>query len=309
MIPIFPKNLSKGSRIAVVSPAGSVEYDDVLQTKKLIESEGYEVVFGSHCFGKYEMGYSYSGTVQERVSDLNWAFQDSEIDAVWASRGGYGCQQLLSYLDFSVFKKNPKWYIGYSDNTVIQSFLLKEGIASIHGQTLKTSSFGIDENSFSKIFQILKGEKYHYTIEKYSFNKVGKSEGILVGGNLALIYALLGTPYRYDFQDKILFIEEIGEHFYALDRMLTSLELAGVFSQIKGLIIGGMIMMGDEKNPNYNHSFDDLAYEIIFQKIQPYDFPVLFTFPNGHIYSNYPLIIGGKVELSVSENFSELKLI
>lgn len=309
MTSLFLKKLSKGSRIAIVSPAGSVEYDDVLKTKKLIESEGYEVVFGSHCFGKYEIGYSYSGTIQERIFDLNWAFQDSEIDAVWASRGGYGCQQLLPYLDSSIFKKNPKWYIGYSDNTVIQSFLLKEGIASIHGQTLKTSSFGVDKKSFSKIFQILRGEKLCYNIESSVFNQFGKAEGVLIGGNLSLIYALLGTSYRYYFQDKILFIEEIGEHFYALDRMLTSLQLAGVFSQIKGLVVGGMTMMEDKKNLNYSHSFDDLAYQIIFQKIKNYDFPMLFSFPNGHIHSNFPLIIGGKIELSVSENFSQLKFI
>lgn len=299
---IFPKSLKKGDKIAIISPAGNVEKSQLLSTLSLIEEKGYQPVLGKYTFGKFENGYNYSGTEKERLHDLNWALNDDDISAIWASRGGYGCQHLVKDLKLSKFKKNPKWYIGYSDNTVIQSYLLKKGYASIHGQTIKTAGFGVSEESYEDTFNILSGKKLKYQIKSHSLNRKGNTAGQLVGGNLALIYALLGTPYGFDFQDKILFIEDIGENFYALDRMLMSLDLAGVFKKIKGLVVGGMTLMGNEKeNNNYEASFDETAYEIISQRIKDYDFPVLFGFPNGHIYDNRPLIIGADVKLKISK--------
>ena len=304
---IFPKSLEKGDKIAIISPAGSVEKPQLENTLKIIQSKGYEPVFGAHVFGKFANGYNYSGTEKERISDLNWALNDPEISAIWASRGGYGCQHLLKDLKLSGFKKNPKWYIGYSDNTVIQSYLLKNNFASIHGQTIKTASFGVSEEGYENIFKILENKKLKYSVEKNPFNKYGTAEGELVGGNLALIYALLGTKYSFDFKDNILFIEDIGENFYALDRMIMSLELAGVFKKIKGLIIGGMTNMGDEKeNKNYEESFDEFANQLISERIKSYNFPTIFGFPNGHIFDNRPLIIGGKVKMKVEEKVEVL---
>ena len=295
---IFPKSLKKGSKIALISPAGSVDPSQLEKGINLIISKGYEPVLGKHLYTKFSHGYNYAGTEKERISDMNWALNDDNISAIWASRGGYGCQHLLKHLRLSKFKKNPKWYIGYSDNTVVQSFLLKNNFASIHAQTIKTSSFGVTEESYDLIFDVLNGKSPKYSIEKKNFNKPGNAEGELVGGNLALIYALLGTSYSFNFQDKILFIEDIGEKYYALDRMLISLELAGVFRKIKGLIIGGMTNMGDEKeNKNYEESFDEFSYQIISDRIAKYDFPTIFGFPNGHIFDNRPLIIGGNVSI------------
>lgn len=295
---IFPKSLKKGDQIAIISPAGSVNESQLENGLKIIESKGYEPVLGKHLYNNYWNGYSYAGTEKERISDMNWAFNDEGISAIWTSRGGYGCQHLLRNLKLSKFRKNPKWYIGYSDNTVIQSYLIKNNFASIHGQTVKTSSFGVSEESYDLTFDILEGKLPKYSIEKSPFNKDGDVEGELVGGNLALIYALLGTPYSFNFKDKILFIEDIGENYYALDRMMISLDLAGVFRQIKGLIVGGMTNMGNEKdNKNYEESFDEFAYQIISERLKKYDFPTVFGFPNGHIYDNRPLIIGAKVTL------------
>ena len=295
---IFPKSLKKGSKIALISPAGSVDPSQLEKGINLIISKGYEPVLGKHLYTKFSHGYNYAGTEKERISDMNWALNDDNISAIWASRGGYGCQHLLKHLRLSKFKKNPKWYIGYSDNTVVQSFLLKNNFASIHAQTIKTSSFGVTEESYDLIFDVLNGKLPKYSIEKNNFNKPGNAEGELVGGNLALIYALLGTSYSFNFQDKILFIEDIGEKYYALDRMLISLELAGVFRKIKGLIIGGMTNMGDEKeNRNYEESFDKFSYQIISDRIAKYDFPTIFGFPNGHIFDNRPLIIGGNISI------------
>lgn len=295
---IFPKSLKKGNRIALISPAGSVDPSQLEKGINLIISKGYEPVLGKHLYTKFSHGYNYAGTEKERISDMNWALNDDNISAIWASRGGYGCQHLLKHLRLSKFNKNPKWYIGYSDNTVVQSFLLKNNFASIHAQTIKTSSFGVTEESYDLIFDVLNGKLPKYSIEKNNFNKPGNAEGELVGGNLALIYALLGTSYSFNFQDKILFIEDIGEKYYALDRMLISLELAGVFRKIKGLIIGGMTNMGDEKeNKNYEECFDEFSYQIISDRISKYSFPTIFGFPNGHIFDNRPLIIGGNVSI------------
>ena len=299
---IFPQSLKKGDKIALISPAGAVEESQLEKGIKLIESNGYEPVLGKHLYTKYSNGYNYAGTEKERISEMNWAFNNEEIGAIWASRGGYGCQHLLRHVQLSKFKKKPKWYIGYSDNTVVQSFLLKNNFASIHGQTIKTSSFGVTDESYDLIFDILKGKKPTYSIAQNELNKVGTTTGTLVGGNLALIYALLGTTYSFNFKDKILFIEDIGENFYALDRMLISLDLAGIFRNIKGLIVGGMTNMGDEKdNKSYEESFDQFAYKIISERVSKYDFPVAFGFPNGHIHDNRPLMIGANITMNVAE--------
>lgn len=300
--PIFPASLKKGDKIAVISPAGSVEESQLQNGLNLIRTRGYEPVLGKNLYTKFSKGYNYAGTEKERISDMNWALNDPEISAVWASRGGYGCQHLLGHLKLSDFRKNPKWYIGYSDNTVIQSYLLKNNFASIHAQTIKTSGFGVTPEGYDLTFDILKGKFPKYSIQNNSFNKSGTADGELVGGNLALIYALLGTKYSFDFKDKILFIEDIGEKFYALDRMIMSLELAGVFRKIKGLIVGGMTLMEDEKeNMNYEESFDEFSYKLIAERISQYDFPVIFGFPNGHIYDNRPLIIGATISMTVGK--------
>ena len=300
--PIFPASLKKGDKIAVISPAGSVEESQLQNGLNLIRTRGYEPVLGKNLYTKFSKGYNYAGTEKERISDMNWALNDPEISAIWASRGGYGCQHLMGHLKLSEFRKNPKWYIGYSDNTVIQSYLLKNNFASIHAQTIKTSGFGVTPEGYDLTFDILKGKFPKYSIQNNSFNKSGTADGELVGGNLALIYALLGTKYSFDFKDKILFIEDIGEKFYALDRMIMSLELAGVFRKIKGLIVGGMTLMEDEKeNMNYEESFDEFSYQLIAERISKYDFPVIFGFPNGHIYDNRPLIIGAKISMAVGK--------
>ncbi|HEX7869208.1 MAG TPA: LD-carboxypeptidase, partial [Chryseobacterium sp.] len=302
---IFPKPLKKGDKIAIISPAGSVEPTQLEKGIEMIKSKGYEPVLGENLYTKFSNGYNYAGTEEQRLKDMNWALNDPEISAIWASRGGYGCQHLIEGLNLKEFKKNPKWYIGYSDNTVIQSYLLKKGFASIHGQTIKTSSFGVTEESYDLLFDILKGKKPKYSLKSNQFNMQGNIEGELIGGNLALIYALLGTKYSFDFKDKILFIEDIGENFYALDRMIMSLELAGVFNKISGLIIGGMTNMGDEKeNKQYEESFDEFAYKLISDRISKYKFPTVFGFPNGHIKDNQPLIIGGDISLKIDKTVS-----
>lgn len=302
---LFPPSLKPGDRIAVISPAGTVTEEQLKKGLALIEANGYEAVPGKHLYTDYRHGYNFAGTEQQRAEDINWALNSEDISAVWTSRGGYGCQHLLQHIDLTKFLQKPRWYIGYSDNTVIQSYLLQHGFASIHAQTIKTSGFGVSESGYSLTFDILKGKIPDYDIDVNPYNRPGTAEGLLVGGNLALIYALMGTTYSFNFEDKILFIEEIGEKYYALDRMLMALELAGVFSQIKGLIIGGMTLMEDEtENPNYEDSFDDFSFQVIAHRIKKYDFPAIFGFPNGHIFDNRPLIIGANVYMRAGDKVS-----
>lgn len=296
----FPETLKKGDKIAVISPAGAVEASQLEKGIAMIKNQGYEPVLGAHLYTKFSNGYNYAGTEKERIKDLNWALNDSEISAVWASRGGYGCQHLVEHIELNGFKDRPKWYIGYSDNTVVQSYLLKKGFASVHGQTVKTSGFGVTDESYALIFDILEGKKPEYSFASHHLNSAGIVEGQLTGGNLALIYALLGTKYSFKFKNRVLFIEDIGESFYALDRMIMSLELAGVFHKISGLIVGGMTNMGDEKENNqYNESFDEFAYQLISERISKYNFPVIFGFPNGHIKDNRPLMIGSPIKIKI----------
>lgn len=302
---IIPPAIKKGAKIGIISPAGAVEASQLESTLKLIEEKGYTPILGKNALGRFDYGYPYSGTEKERAEDLNWALNDTEIEAIWATRGGYGCQHLLEHLNLKNFKKYPKWYIGYSDNTVINSFLLKKGFASVNGQTIKTSSFGVCEEGYDMIFNLLEGKDIHHTLKPHTLNRKGKAKGRLVGGNLALVYALLGTRYSFDFKDNILFIEEIGENFYALDRMLMSLEMAGVFKKIAGLVVGGMINMGKEKdNKDYEASFDAFAYELISKRIERYNFPVIFGFPNGHIFENQPIVIGAETEINIGKTVS-----
>lgn len=297
-----PKPLKKGDKIALISPAGSVIPSQLEKGIEMIKKKGFVPVLGENLYTQFSNGYSYAGTEEQRTQDLNWALNNPEISAIWASRGGYGCQHLVENLNLKGFKKNPKWYIGYSDNTVVQSYLLKKGFASLHGQTIKTSSFGVTKESYNLIFDVLKGKTLQYDIKAHALNKKGSISGELIGGNLALVYALLGTKYSFDFTDKILFIEDIGENFYALDRMIMSLELAGVFTKIKGLIVCGMTNMANEKdNKEYEESFDSFAYKLISDRLLKYKFPVVFGFPNGHIYDNRPLIIGATVQMKVGK--------
>lgn len=197
---IYPGSLKKGDKIGIISPAGAVEKSQLEKTLELIESKGFVPVLGKHTLGTFSNGYRYSGTEEERIHDLNWALNDPDISAIWATRGGYGCQHLLRHLKLSGYKKNPKWYIGYSDNTVVQSFLLKNNFASIHGQTLKTSSFGVTENGYENIFQILSGKLPKYEIENNALNQIENTEGVLVGGNLAFDLRPFGKPIFFRFQ-------------------------------------------------------------------------------------------------------------
>lgn len=306
---IFPPKIKNNAKIAVITPAGAIEKGQLDATLALIEAQGFRPVLGENVYAQYKKGYNYGGSPAERLQDLQWAL-DGDFGAIWTTRGGYGCIQLLKEISLKEFRKQPKYLIGYSDVTVLQSYLLNQGFASIHGQSIKTSSFGVAEESYQGILNILKGEKPNYEIPAWDYNRQGKAKGQLVGGNLAMLYSTLGSPFSFNFKDKILFIEEVGEDYYALDRMLMNLENNDVFKHINGLIVGGMTAMGDkDKNENYKNPFDPLAYQLIAEKTAHYDFPIAFGMPNGHIYNNQPLILGAEISLEVGKGSSRLNFV
>lgn len=301
---LAPQNLKTAKRIAVITPAGAVEIGQLDSTLLLLQERGFTVSLGPHVYSKFEDGYNYAGNAQERLEDLQWAL-DGNFDVIWTTRGGYGSVQLLQNIDLRKFRKRPKLLIGYSDVTVLQSFLFKKGFGSIHGQSIKTASFGVDQKAYEKIFDILNGKMPSYTFQSNAKNRKGNVTGILVGGNLAMLYSIMGSRFSYDYSDKILFIEDVGEQYYAIDRMLMAFEICGVFKKIKGLIVGGMTRLGEENsNTSYHEPFDPLAYKIVAERVEKYRFPVAFGMPNGHIFENFPLVIGNEVTLTVGKETS-----
>lgn len=303
----LPKPLRPGSKIAIISPAGYLSSPTLLdEVTAMIKAQGYGYVFGEHCFARYDNHYAYAGTPEQRLADLQWACDDPDIDAIWATRGGYGSVQLLDGLSMSAICNNPKWLIGYSDITYLHSAFNLHGIATIHGHNVvQTSSNGVPAppSAYGKIFDILKGHAPEYQMPSHGLNQPGTARGRLVGGNQTVVGAVSGTRYDFDYEGAILFLEEIGENaYYRIDRQMQTLETAGVLEKIQGIIIGSMRNIGGG-----NSDFDESAYRVIDQIVDKHKVPKIFAFPAGHIPDHYPLIMGAEVEMEVQAGRSVVK--
>ena len=288
--------LKKGNTIGILAPAGFLkETEGVNFSVKLLESWGFQVKFGKHIFKKHN---HFAGTDNERIEDFQNFLDDKKIKAIWCARGGYGSIRIIDKLDFTKFKKNPKLIIGYSDITVFHQAVFDFNIKSLHSfmptsiDTLKKS-----KTTVSKFKSILLGNKLTYKIKSNSKNKLGKVKGKITGGNLSIINSLLGTGFSIKRNNYILFIEDIGEYKYNIDRMLYSLKLNGYFKNCIGLIVGSF-----SKIPKNNPSFNQTIEEIILNIVKEYDFPVCFDFPAGHITNNNPIFFGKESNLIVSKN-------
>ena len=291
---IIPPFLKPGDRIRIVSPAGKVQKDKILPGIELLQDEGFEVVVGRHVFGK---NFQYSGTDSQRAADLQEAINDPETRAIICARGGYGSLRIIEKIDFSPLLRNPKWLVGFSDVTAFHLILNKLGIASIHGAM---PGFFLDDNkpskSFFSLMELLSSGSSDVKIQAEETNRSGSCSGELVGGNLSLVYSLQGTPWQLETSGKILFIEDISEYLYHLDRMMQNLRLAGQLKNLAGLVVGGFTDMKDNDSP-----FGKSAYEIILEAVQDYQFPVCFNFQAGHIPKNLALMFGGTYRLEVAE--------
>lgn len=293
----IPEPLNTGDTIAIVAPAKRIEASHVHFAKGFLEKAGFRVQISKYCLE----GHNYfSGTVDQRLQDLQQALSDTEIKAILCARGGYGCVQLVDRLDWSEFQKNPKWICGFSDVTVLHSHLQSKGIASIHG----TMPLNFKENTpeaLQTLLDALKSNSYRITGPAIEYNQTGNAKGVLMGGNLSIVASLIGTNDQPDYVNSILFVEEIGEPLYSIDRMFYSLKKAGILDKIRGLIIGGMTSLKDSETP-YGASLE----EIIASHTSELEIPVCFHFPAGHINDNRALILGSEVSLNVTESGATL---
>lgn len=293
-----PNPLRIGDQIRIVAPAKRIDSEKVSFAKKTLEDEGFVVTVGEHCLGEH---HYFSGTVEERLHDLQSAIDDPKVGAILCARGGYGCVQLVDLLDWTHFEKQPKWIIGFSDVTVLHQHLQKKSFTSIHG-TMPLNFSDNSSEALSTLIAALKGDSYNITAPSSEFNIQGQTEGVLIGGNLAIIASLIGTNDQPDFEGNILFVEEIGEPLYSVDRMFYHLRKAGILNQIKGLVVGGMTSMKDSEIP-----FGTRLEEIIVSHTKDVSIPVGFNFPTGHIDDNQALVFGTNVQLEVKQNASVLR--
>ena len=292
---IKPDYLKSGDTIAIIAPSGVLNNRNqaIENAKKLIIEWGLVPIIGKNI---YKKNYHFAGNDKERFDDLQWAFDHKNIKAIWCARGGYGSIRIVDKLNFDQFKKYPKWLIGYSDITVLHNKLNNLGFETIHGMM----AVNMEENqkeiieSIESLKNCLFGKLKSYHINNNKYNRIGKSSGILVGGNLTLLASQLGSNSEIDTKNKILFIEEIGEYKYHIDRMLQSLKRAGFFDNCNGVIIGDMSEI-KINSPSWGSSVNELIYDVL----KPYKFPISFGIQSGHLKHNKSLIFGRNIDLDV----------
>lgn len=298
----IPPYLKKGDTIGIVAPAGFMAFENMQTCLTILEEWGFNVQLGATT--QSQSDNYFSGSDEERMNDLQLMLDDPNINAILCARGGYGVSRIVDELSFKYFRKHPKWVIGFSDITVLHAHIFsKFRIASLHAPM----AAAFNDNEFTNLYieslkKALCGEKADYECAPHAFNREGKIKGTLVGGNLSLIAHLVGTPSDLNIKNKILFIEDIGEYLYNVDRMMLQMKRSGKFNRLGGLIVGGFSDMKDTERP-----FGKQVYEIISSHIQEFKFPVCFNFPVSHGKENYALKVGQRYQLVVSDGGVSLK--
>jgi len=299
---IQPDYLKPGDTVAIVAPAGIVRDSVPINNAILwLKSWGLHVKLGEHL---YNNEHHFSGTDEERTSDLQEALDNENIKAIWCARGGYGTGRIIDDLNFEKFLQNPKWIIGFSDITVLHSHLHTLGVETLHA-VMCTSQKNQNEEKLESIksFKLaLFGNDISYEIPSSKYNKIGNTSGQIVGGNLTLLQNMVGTVSSINTTRKILFIEEVGEYLYHIDRMLWGLKRNGYFDNCNGIIIGGMTKIKDNSTP-----FGKTVEEIVLDVTKEFNFPIIFDFPAGHDDLNLALYMGRELKMKVGKKKSELK--
>lgn len=301
---ITPPYLQKGDHVYLVSPAGAIDADIVQGAEECLTKWGLHVFKGENA--THQQG-RFSGKQEERLNDLQKALDDPSNKAIFCTRGGYGSIHLIDKINLDAFRTNPKWLIGYSDITMLHALLQREGYASIHGGMAKMLAGQVhpelnntNPETANILHDLLWGITPEYSVKRHPLNRMGEKSGNLAGGNLSILYSLRGTPYDYIPAGSILFIEDIGEKPYVIDRIMHNLKLGGVLKNLAGLVVGQFTDY--EEDP----SFGKTVYEIIADAVSDYSYPVCFNFPTGHVDCNLPLMTGSLVNLKVHENGSNL---
>ena len=298
---VKPPYLKKGDTIMILAPAGRIKNKSSVDAGvKLANHWGLVVFLGNHLFTQEN---TFAGTDEQRTEDLQKALDNPSIKAIWSARGGYGTVRIIDELDFTKFYENPKWIIGYSDVTVLHNKLNSLGFESIHGQMPLTIDLedAVQKKSIVSLYKALFGKKLSYKFDANKYNRVGESTGQVVGGNLSIVYSMLSSDTDLNMDGKILFIEDVGEALYHIDRMMISLERAGYFEKCNGLIVGDFRLKKNEGN-----GFGESLEEIVNRVIANYNFPVVYGFPAGHIDDNRALIFGSYIDLKVTDKKAKI---
>ena len=289
-----PPSLNKGDKIGLAATARKITFNEISKAVGIIKKQGFVPVYDDDLFAE---DHQFAGSDQLRALKVQQMLDDPEIKAIFSVRGGYGSVRIIDLLDFTSFKAQPKWFVGYSDISVFHCHINHVlGIQSLHASMPINFSENTDK-ALNDLFQVLTGKHLTYQFDANRLNRSGSTEGILCGGNLSVLYSLMGSNSFPDMEGKILFLEDLDEYLYHIDRMMVGLKRAGVLSKLKGMIIGSMSDMNDNEVP-----FGKTAYEIISEAVGNYDYPVCFGFPAGHVDDNRPLIMGGKVKLDVQDH-------
>jgi muramoyltetrapeptide carboxypeptidase len=294
---ITPPYLQKGDRVAIVCPAKKLPkpMDDAVA---LLQSWGLEVVLGQTVNAEH---HQFAGNDQLRAQDLQQYINDDSIKVIFAARGGYGTVRIIDLVDFSRLNTHPKWIVGFSDITVLHAHLFQNfDLCTVHGQMPINIPDGTAA-SVETLRKALFGEAINYSIAPQPLNRFGSAKGTLIGGNLAILQSIAGSVSDYDYDGKILFIEDVGEYLYSIDRMMYMLKRAGKLAKLAGLIVGGFTDVKDN-----DISFGQTAYEIIKALVEEYDYPVCFNFPAGHVADNWAMVFGKEVSLIVNETGSTI---
>jgi muramoyltetrapeptide carboxypeptidase len=289
-----PFSLQKGQTVGLISPAGKVPTSDIEKAIVNIESWGVRVKKGKYLFEEY---FQFAGTDEHRLKDFQQMLDDSDIHAILCARGGYGITRILDRLDFTTFIKNPKWIAGYSDITALHCHLHKKNVQSIHA--IMPLTFGKEDTAASveSLRKVLFGEPVAYEAASHPLNRPGKATGPIIGGNLALLTSITGTSSEIDTSGKVLFIEDINEYLYNIDRMMVQLKRAGKLEKLSGLISGHFTDIKDNATP-----FGKNAEEIVYEAVKEYDYPLCFGFPVGHEPSNFAIPCGKQAILQIKRN-------
>lgn len=296
-----PSYLKPGDQVGIICTARSFSAEEAKPAMELLTSWQLKPVLGNTIGANtHQLG----GTDEQRAEDLQQMLDNPEIKAIWIARGGYGTVRIIDKIDFSIFIQHPKWVIGFSDITVLHNHIHNLGVATLHA-IMPFSVPKATNNAKETLYKALFGTSYNFQIVSDPHNKKGKNEGLLVGGNLSIIYSLLGSVSSIDTSGKILYLEDLDEYLYHIDRMFYNLKRNGYFEGLNGLIIGGMTDMHDNSIP---FGFD--VKQIITDLVKEYDFPVCFDFPAGHLPDNRALKLGTKISLEVKKeetiiNYSE----
>ena len=289
---IEPPHLKKGDKIAITCPAKKLP-EPMTDAVTLLQSWGLEVVLGDTVTASY---HQFAGDDDMRAADMQRFIDDDSIKAIIAARGGYGTIRMIDKVDFSRLQQNPKWLVGFSDITLLHSHLLQNyNLQTIHGQ-MPMNIPDASARSLETLRKALFGEEVKYEYKQNSAGRNGSATGILTGGNLSLLIAALGSVSDVDYSGKILFIEDVGEYLYSIDRMMHTLKRAGKLENLAGLIVGGFTSIKDNDIP-----FGQTVPEIVMNVVAGYNYPVCFDFPAGHIPDNLSIVLGGKLHLEVNE--------